>query len=346
MQHWVYNYGVEMGKRYNHISDYERDGIASGLISGLSIRTIGQRLGRPASAISREIKRNSIHGRYESGMAKKQAARRAAIPRSVAKLHNSLLWEYVYNMLKMKLSPSQISGRLKIEYPGDESMQASAETVYKYLYVMPKGELRTEVLAFLRQSRKSRRPRSRGKDRRGCITNMSLIKDRPSEVEERLVPGHWEGDLIKGKGNASAIGTLVERTTRYTMLVKLNNADAKSALSGFSRTLKRMPDYLRETLTYDRGKEMALHEELTKKIGIKVYFADPHSPWQRGTNENTNGLLRQYFPKGMDLSQVTQRELTKVEKEINSRPRKVHGFYTPAEVLKSIITGKPVALGA
>jgi transposase, IS30 family len=174
---------------------------------------------------------------------------------------------------------------------------------------------------------------------------MRLIKERPAEVEERLVPGHWEGDLIKGKSNASSIGTLVERSTRYTLLVKLKSADAETALAGFAKALKRIPEHLRETLTYDRGKEMAQHEKLTKQTGTKVFFADPHSPWQRGTNENTNGLLRQYFPKGMDLSEVTQRELTKTEKELNSRPRKVHGFYTPAEMFKSILTGEPVALG-
>jgi transposase, IS30 family len=334
-----------MGKKYSQISDYERNGIASGILSGLGPRAIGRLLGRPASCISREISRNSSHNKYESSHAQKKAERRASIPRCEAKLHENELRSYVFDMLKSKLSPSQISGRLKLEYADNESMQASAETIYRYLYVMPKGELRTEVLGYLRQSRKMRRPRSRGNDRRGCITNMSLIKDRPAEVEERLAPGHWEGDLIKGKGNASSIGTLVERSTRYTLLIKLKSADAKSALAGFAKALKRMPAHFRETMTYDRGKEMALHEKLTKKTGTKVFFADPHCPWQRGTNENTNGLIRQYFPKGMDLSTVTQRQLTKAENELNSRPRKVHGFYTPAEVLKAKLTGKPVALG-
>ena len=174
---------------------------------------------------------------------------------------------------------------------------------------------------------------------------MTTIDERPEEIENRLIPGHWEGDLIKGKLNGSAIGTLVERTTRYTLLVKMNGSDAKTALKAFKKALERIPEVMRKSLTYDRGKEMALHETLSKKTNVKVFFADPHSPWQRGTNENTNGLIREYFPKGTDLSMVTSRELRKVENELNERPRKVHGFYTAGEMYRSILTGKPVALG-
>jgi IS30 family transposase len=224
-------------------------------------------------------------------------------------------------------------------------MQASHETIYRYVYVMPKGDLRTEVLEYLRQGRKKRRPRARGVDRRGQITNMRTIKERPLEVENREVPGHWEGDLIKGKANGSAIGTLVERTTRYVLLAKMKACDAETALKAFTRALHRVPEELRKTMTYDRGKEMARHQDLAERACIEVFFADPHAPWQRGTNENTNGLLREYFPKGIDLSKISTRALRKVEKELNERPRKVHGFYTAGEMYRAILSGKPVALG-
>jgi transposase, IS30 family len=333
-----------MGKQYNHLSSYEREQIASGLRAGLDSAEIGRNLGRPTSTITREINRNSKN-RYDDAVAQKEADSRASAPRVVPKLDHDNLWNYVYDLLEKRWSPELISGRLKAEFMNDQTMHVSAETIYRYLYVMPKGELRSEVLSFLRQSHKKRRPRGRGKDRRGSITNMRLIADRPEEVESREVPGHWEGDLIKGKGNGSSIGTLVERNSRYVMLVKLKNAEARTCLIGFTKAFRRVPEHLRKTMTYDRGKEMAQHEKLTSRTGVKVYFADPHSPWQRGSNENMNGLIRDFFPKGMDLSELTQRDLTRVEKLLNSRARKIHGFFTPQEVYTSILTGKPVALG-
>jgi len=221
----------------------------------------------------------------------------------------------------------------------------STETIYAALYVLPRGSLRTELLAALRQARQARRPRSRGTDRRGQLSNMTLIADRPPEVASRLVPGHWEGDLLKGARNGSAVGTLVERTTRLVLLAKMNGTDAASAYQGFTKKLRPVPAPLRKTLTYDRGKEMAAHERLAQRLAIQVFFADPHSPWQRGTNENTNGLLRQYLPKSTDLSGYTQRELNAIAQRLNTRPRKCLNFATPLEVYAQLRHHSPVALG-
>ena len=221
----------------------------------------------------------------------------------------------------------------------------STETIYVALYVLPRGTLRTELLAALRQARKARRPRSRGTDRRGQLLHMTLIADRPAEVASRTVPGHWEGDLIKGARNGSAVGTLVERTTRLVILARMEGTDAVSAREGFMRKFRHVPAQLRKTLTYDRGKEMAEHERLAQRLAIQVFFADPHSPWQRGTNENTNGLLRQYLPKGTDLSGYTQRELNAIAHRLNTRPRKCLDFATPLEVFTQLRHHSPVALG-
>jgi IS30 family transposase len=220
----------------------------------------------------------------------------------------------------------------------------STETIYAALYVLPRGTLRSELLATLRQARKARRPRSRGKDRRGQLPNITPIADRPAEVATRTIPGHWEGDLIKGARKGSAIGTLVERTTRL-VLARMDGTDATSAREGFTKKLRHVPALLRKTLTYDRGKEMAEHERLAHRLSIQVFFADPHSPWQRGTNENTNGLLRQYLPKGTDLSGYTQRELNAIAHRLNTRPRKCLSFATPLEVYAQLRPHSPVALG-
>jgi transposase, IS30 family len=217
-------------------------------------------------------------------------------------------------------------------HPDEPHLQVSHETIYTALYAMPRGELRTELMACLRQARKTRRPRARGEDRRGTIPNMTSIHLRPPEVDERVIPGHWEGDLIKGARNASAVGTLVERTTLFVALAKVENASADAAVTGFGLVLNRIDAQRRLSLTYDQGREMARHEQLSAMTGVKVYFADPHSPWQRGINENTNGLLRQYFPKGTDLSQFSQAELDAVAWQMNTRPRKTLGWKCPAEV--------------
>jgi len=235
-------------------------------------------------------------------------------------------------LLKSFNSPEQISGILKRMYPDDKTMQVSHETIYRAIYVIPRGALRKELIACLRQSRKSRRPRTRGEDRRGNIPNMVSIHERPSEIEERIIPGHWEGDLIKGARNATSIGTLVERTSLFVTLVKLDSATAKDVEQGFAHILNRIDAQKRLSMTYDQGREMAWHELLATETGIKVYFADPHSPWQRGRNENTNGLLRQYLPKGTDLSIYSQQELDEIAWKLNTRPRKTLNFRCPAEI--------------
>jgi len=234
--------------------------------------------------------------------------------------------------LRKGYSPEQISGTLAIVHPDTPTLQVSHETIYTAIYAMPRGELRTEVIGWLRFGHAKRRPRARGEDRRGQIPDMVSIHDRPPEIEERLVPGHWEGDLIKGAHNRSAVGTLVERTTLFTVLSKIDNATAEATLSGFSQVLNRIDEQLRLSMTYDQGREMTAHQRLTKATGVKVYFADPHSPWQRGRNENTNGLLRQYLPKGTDLSKFTQEDLDGIAWELNTRPRKSLGFKCPAEL--------------
>jgi len=221
----------------------------------------------------------------------------------------------------------------------------SVETIYAALYVLPRGAPRSELLAALRQARTARRPRARGTDRRGQIPTMTSIAERPAEGATRTVPGHWEGDLIKGARNGSAVGTLVERTSRLVLLARMAGTDATSAREGFSKKLRHVPALLRQTLTYDRGKEMAEHEQLAQRLAIRIFFADPYSPWQRGTNENTNGLLRQYLPKGTDLSGYTQRELNAIAHRLNTRPRKCLNFATPLEVYAQLRHPSPVALG-
>jgi IS30 family transposase len=255
------------------------------------------------------------------------------------------LWQYVQAQLTQGCSPEQIAGRLRRAYPDDMGKQLSAETIYAGLYVLPRSALRSALLAALRQARKARRPRARGTDRRGQIPHMTPIAERPAEVVTRTVPGHWEGDLIKGARNGSAIGTLVERTTRLVLLARMDGTDATSARKGFTKKLRHVPTLLRKTLTYDRGKEMAEHAQLAQRLAIQIFFADPYSPWQRGTNENTNGLLRQYLPKGTDLSGYTQRELNAIAHRLNTRPRKCLDFATPLEVYAQLRHHSPVALG-
>jgi IS30 family transposase len=242
-------------------------------------------------------------------------------------------------------SPEQIAGRLRRAYPDDRQKHLSAETIYVALYVLPRGALRSEFLSALRQARKVRRPRARGTDRRGQIPNMTPIDERFAEVATRTVPGHWEGDLIKGARNGSAVGTLVERATRLVILARMDVTDATSAREGFTKKLRHLSALLRKTLTYDRGKEMAEHEPLAQRLAIWIFFADPYSPWPRGTNENMNGLLRQYLPKGTDLSGYTQRELNAIAHRLNTRPRKCFDVATPLEVYAYLRHHSPVALG-
>ena len=328
-----------------HMSVEERETLSLGLAQGQSLRTMATVLGRAPSTVSREHARNARGHPYRACLAQSLAVTRARQPRRPRKLLDPWLWQYVQTHLVRGCSPEQIAGRLRCEYPDDMRKRLSTETIYVALYVLPRGTLRTELLAALRQARKARRPRSRGMDRRGQLLHMTPIADRPAEVASRTVPGHWEGDLLKGARNGSAVGTLVERTTRLVILARMEGTDAVSAREGFTRKLRHVPAPLRKTLTYDRGKEMAEHERLAQRLAIQIFFADPHSPWQRGTNENTNGLLRQYLPKGTDLSGYTQRELNAIAHRLNTRPRKCLDFATPLEVFTQWRHHSPVALG-
>ena len=234
--------------------------------------------------------------------------------------------------LERCFSPTQVARQLKRLYPGQSDLNVSHETIYHAIYAAPRGALRRELVSLLRQGRGARKPRTRGQDRRGKLVDMVSIHVRPPEANDRLIPGHWEGDLIKGAGNRSAVGTLIDRSTLFLMLVKIDGATAQAALEAYSAAFAPLPEELRKTLTYDQGKEMALHKELAKATGIRIYFCDPHSPWQRGICENTNGLLRQYLPKGADLSVLSQRQLDLIAMEMNIRPRKTLDWRTPAEV--------------
>lgn len=337
-----------MEKHYRHLSVKERSLIQLSLEAGNSIAEIGRSLDRATSTISRELSRNgwsqpsrgvrprgrpTIAGGYRSCAAQQRADVGATKARKPKRLVvGSELRQCVEHLLRKFHSPAQISGILKRMHPTDRARQVSHETIYTAIYAMPRGGLRTDLIACLRQSRKSRRPRARGADRRGAIPNMVSIHDRPVEIAERLVPGHWEGDLIKGARNASAVGTLVERTSLFVTLAKLDSASADSAQKGFAHILHRIAAHKRLSMTYDQGKEMAGHAKLSADTGIQVYFADPHSPWQRGINENTNGLLRQYLPKGTDLAGFTQADLDQIAWQLNTRPRKSLQFRCPAEI--------------
>lgn len=333
-------------KFYTHLSFEERETLSLGLAQGQSLRTMSTVLGRTPSTLSRECARNATGGSsYRACTAHTLAVTRTRLARRSRKLLDPWLWRYVQTHLVQGHSPEQIAGRLRREYPDDMQKHLSAETIYAGLYVLPRGSLRRTLLAALRQARKTRRPRARGTDRRGQIPNMTLLAERPAEVATRTIPGHWEGDLIKGARNGSAVGSLVERTSRLVLLARLEGTDASSACQGFTKKLRHVPAALRKTLTYDRGKEMADHERLAQRLAIRVFFADPHSPWQRGTNENTNGLLRQYLPKGTDLSGYTQHELNTIAQRLNTRPRKCLDWATPLEVFTQLRHYSSVALG-
>jgi IS30 family transposase len=336
-----------MGKNYKQLSIEERTMIQTQLEMGIKPAAIALGLNRSASTLSRELHRNGrtpprarcgpgeppVAGGYRADAAHRRARICTVTPRVDRRLRpETALWKPVLRYLKAGYSPEQIAGTLAVVHPETPSLQVSHETIYTAIYAMPRGELRTQVIGWLRFGHAKRRPRARGQDRRGRIPDMVSIHERPPEVEERLVPGHWEGDLIKGAHNRSAVGTLVERTTLFTVLSRMDNASAESALSGFSHVLNRIEAQKRLSLTYDQGREMAEHQRLTEATGVKVYFADPHSPWQRGINENTNGLLRQYLPKGSDLSVFTQKELDAIAWKLNTRPRKSLGFKCPAEL--------------
>ncbi len=311
------------------------------LRDGWSIRRIGVLLSRSAGTISDEIRRHGGVALYRAA----RATTRAAVNRRLSGRQSRMgrqgaLFGEVCRLLRRRWSPEQISGRRqRIENGVEQSsgLQVSHETIYTAIYAVPRGELRRELIACLRQDKPMRGRKPKGSERRGKLVNMTNIKDRPEEIEGRLVPGHWEGDLLQGAGASSMIGTLVERTTRFVVLVKMPTRKADVAACAFAGALNAIPEPLRKTLTYDQGKEMAAHESLAEATGMRIFFADPHSPWQRGSNENTNGLLRQYFPRGMSLSALSQADLDIVADSLNDRPRKSLGFATPNEHFRELL---------
>lgn|SRR5208282_3367724 len=320
-----------MGKEYSQLAVEDRSIIAVGLEQGLSRRAIGRLLKRPVCTVSREINRNAGADSYVPQEAGDRCAGRKF--RRAKKLTDAPeLWLEVQDLMRKSWSPEQVAGMLKRMHPDDHDKHVSHETIYAHIYAYPRGGLRSELIKLLRKSHKTRKPRVRGKDRRGQLQEITPIAMRPKDIETRVVPGHWEGDLIKGKFNRSCVGTLVERTSRYLILIQLYDAKAPTVHQGFVRQMKDVPETLRKSLTYDRGKEMALHKQVAADLNLTVYFADPHAPWQRGSNENTNGLVRQYLPKGSDLSSHSQVELNAIAESLNTRPRKKLGFFTPEEI--------------
>ncbi len=312
----------------------EREEISRGLVLGESLRAIANRLERAPSSISREIRRHGGHETYRAAEADREAWDRARRPKACLLATNPKLCSVVARKLRDDWSPEQITAWLVTTYPDDPSMHVSHETIYRTLYVQARGALKEELVAHLRRSSGYRRNRhaTRVGRGRGQIVDAVPISERPPEAEDRAVPGHWEGDLLAGN-KWSNIATLVERQSRYVMLVRLPTRDTETVVKALARRVQRLPSSLKQSLTWDRGHEMSEHKAFTIATDVQVYFCDPRSPWQRGSNENTNGLLRQYFPKGMDLSNVTQRQLDVVARKLNTRPRQTLHWKTPAEVL-------------
>ena len=310
----------------------EREEISRAVVAGQSARSIAISLGRSPSTISREIKRNGGQECYRASKADEAAWNRAHRPKTCKLVANRALAHIVADKLQWQWSPEQIAGWLKYAYPGDEDYQVSHETIYRSLYIQARGALKKELLAHLRRTRVMRRSRhhTQKTDDHGRIIGTVSISERPATAEDRAVPGHWEGDLLCGSGN-SQIATLVERQTRYVMLVKVPSKDTETVINALIKHAHKLPHELYKSLTWDRGSELADHKRFTLATDIKVYFCDPQNPWQRGTNENTNGLLRQYFPKGTNLSVHSQAQLNAVARRLNERPRKTLNFETPAE---------------
>ena len=343
-----------MGTHYSHVTAADRMSIQALLQAKLSGPEIACKLSFSRSTINREINRSkatpaALATDYQAGRAQvRSQARRCSAGAQRRKLGTDMtspLWRTVLHGLNCKWSPEQIAGKLprmnkaalaSAQVLPEVPASVSHETIYCAIYALPRGTLRTELVGLLRKSHKTRLPRARGTSRPGVVANMTSIHLRPPEVAARIVPGHWEGDLIKGAFNRSSVGTLVERISRYVMLVKIDGNTAQDVLEGFTRRLKSVPESLRRTMTYDQGSEMAMHEKLSADLNMDIFFCDPHSPWQRGSNENANGLVREYLPKGMDLSKVTHQQLTAIEHSLNHRPRKILKFHSPHEVFSAL----------
>jgi IS30 family transposase len=325
----------------------EREEISRGMAAGDSCRAIARRLGRPHSTVSREVKRNGGPERYRAADAEQAARRRGRRPKPSKLELSPRLLAVVEDLLKLLWSPEQISAWLKLEYPDDPAMQISHETIYLSLFIQSRGTLRKELTRHLRTQRTLRQARKQQPTGRGHIPGRVMISERPAEAADRAVPGHWEGDLLLGKPT-DAIGTLVERSTRFVMLFQLPGGAIRAEVvrDRLAETILRLPLSLRRSLTWDQGREMAEHLRFTVDTGVQVYFCDPHSPWQRGSNENTNGLLRQYFPKGHSLATVTQADLDLVADRLNGRPRQTLGWSTPAHKLGELLLQSSAAGGA
>ena len=310
----------------------EREEISRGIVAGESIRSMALALGRAPSTVSREIRRNGGRQDYRASQADQAAWDRARRPQSCKLANNRALARIVADKLKLQWSPRQIAGWLKRTYPNDETYQVSHETIYRTLFIQARGALKKELLGHLRRTRAMRRSRHHTQKTadRGRITDAVSIRERPAEAEDRAVPGHWEGDLLFGSNN-SQIVTLVERHSRYVLLAKAKGKDTETVIDALIKQAHKLPRELYKSLTWDRGKEVADHKRFSLATDIQVYFCDPQQPWQRGSNENTNGLLRQYFPKGMDLSNVHQNRLNAIARRLNERPRETLDFETPAE---------------
>jgi transposase, IS30 family len=333
-----------MQQSYRRLSDTEREEISRCIEAERSCADIARLLGRHTSTITREVAHNCGKTGYRAFSARGRAEYAAASRRkgkSLLAKHHSLR-TYVTAGIRKCWSPREIVIRMKTEYPVDMNMRISHEAIYRYIYVLPRGTLKATLIRGLRQEHAYRRKK---KDRnheetRGKIADMISIEERPQEVADRSVPGHWEGDLIVGKYKRTAIGTLVERTTRYVILVPLKAKDATSVRKAYAREFRKLPKEITKTLTYDQGKEMSEHKQFTIDTGIQVYFAHPGSPWERGTNENTNGLIRQYFPKGTEFDKVSVREIKRVQRELNDRPRAVLHYQKPDEVINQLVALK------
>jgi IS30 family transposase len=320
-----------------YLSVAEREEIAAGVAADEAPGKIAARLGRHPSTVSREIGRNSAGGRYRALAAQAQAEFRARRPKTARLAGNPVLRCWVQDRLEERWSPEQVSVMLKRVFPGEPEMRVSHETIYQAIYVQGRGALRRELAVSLRTGRALRKPRRKAGERRGRIPGMVMISDRPAEAADRAVPGHWEGDLIIGS-RSSAIGTLVERSTRFVMLLHLPGGhDAAAVAAAMTEAMAGLPAALRRSLTWDQGKEMAGHREISMATDLDIYFCDPHSPWQRGSNENTNGLLRQYFPKGTSLSARSRADLDAAAAQLNARPRKTLGWRTPAQALDEVL---------
>ena len=315
----------------------EREEISRGIAAGRSVRRIARGLRRSPSTISREIRRNGGSRAYRANRADRRAWERAPRPKPCRlALHRELRWR-VAQKLALQWSPAQISGWLKQQFPTDRDMRISHEAIYRSLFVQTRGVLKKELTAQLRTGRQMRHAKGgKAKNGQGHILDMVSIRERPAEAEDRAVPGHWEGDLLTG-ANDTHIATLVERHSRFTMLVKLPRKDTATVVATLAKHIRKLPDKLRRSLTWDQGKEMSGHKRFTVATNVQVYFCDPRSPWQRGSNENTNGLLRQYFPRGTDLSRFSQTHLNAIALRLNQRPRKTLGFETPADTLRLVL---------